>query len=1137
MKKLLFLISIALTGAVAAQTADSPIPSVRSNGDVGSEQIDVAIQNIEAREGLDDETRDLVISQLRDAQAQIGNRRAAESAAAAFAMALDAAPGEIRQLQEILAQQPPWDPTTASLGIRDDMLLSEIEQVLAREMADLAAAEADLEGLESQLADQADRPAVARQRINELRSIRDDLTNLIDATPPPAELAILTDARKLAAALRRDVGAAQIEQLEQEISSYGVRLDLMRARRDVAARGAVERRDRVDFLQQIVNSRRQISVAEAQADAIEAELAAADKHPAIKEIAEENAALTRELPSIAAEIERATSQLAETEREAQRIEQSLTRMRQRLEIGGARQAVGQLLLAERRDLPRFTQYRSDVRTRREALSTIGLARIRIEEKSTELAAFDEVVAQTMRNVSQDVSDEQRSSIRSEVVRLLEDRRELLDKAASTYRSYLRVLGDLDIAQERLVQSTDEFRDFLDRNLLWTPSTPIGDVNTVAYFGEALSWVFSPTRWMDSINALFQALRSRAAATIAALLLLSAVVLLRRPLKAQFRSISSKVGRLSTDHIGLTIRALAISAVIVLPLPLALALPGWALQHASMPTDFTVALSLALLAVAPFLYNLLLLRTICEEQGVARVHFGLQEQNLAITRRQLDKLILFGAPIVFIGVLAYESPSAAHRASLGGLAFVAFMVVFALVIRRLGDPRESVAQTYYDKRPESWVTRLKWVWFSIKTLGPIALALLAFAGYLYTALMLTDRIISTIWLVLGIVLVNLIVLRWLALARRKIEWQLALEKREARKAEQDSESEQGADSEIPVVEPKPLNLDTVDQQTRRLLKAGLLVVGVLFGWAIWSDLLPALQFLENVSLWSRSVTIDGMATPAPVTLADLLLALIVAGTTVIASRNLPGLMNIALLQRLNMDAGSRYTVNTLLRYAVVTIGVIGVFSIIGWNWSRIQWLVAALSVGLGFGLQEIVANFVSGLIILFERPVRVGDTVTVGELTGTVTKVRIRATTITDWDRKEIIVPNKNFITEQVINWTLTDPITRVIVPVGISYGSDVDLATRVMEETLHAMPLVLDEPAPRVYFLGFGDSSLDFRLYVYSRQLSDRLPLTHAVHNEILAALRENGIEIPFPQRDLYVKSLNLDGADPSQFGKSKGEQ
>ena len=266
-------------------------------------------------------------------------------------------------------------------------------------------------------------------------------------------------------------------------------------------------------------------------------------------------------------------------------------------------------------------------------------------------------------------------------------------------------------------------------------------------------------------------------------------------------------------------------------------------------------------------------------------------------------------------------------------------------------------------------------------------------------------------------------------------------------------------------------------------------------------------------------VDGVATIAPVTLADLLLGLVVAAVTAVASRNLPGLMEIAVLQRLTLQPGSRYAINTLVRYVVITVGTIAVLNIVGWDWSQIQWLVAALSVGLGFGLQEIVANFVSGLIILFERPVRVGDTVTVGQLTGSGSKVRIRATTITDWDRKEIIVPNKSFITEQVINWTLSDPITRIVIPVGISYGSDVELAHRVMEDTLRSLPLVLDEPPSRAYFIGFGDSSLDFKLYLYSRQLADRLPLMHAVHESILKALREHNIEIPFPQRDLHLRS------------------
>ena len=128
--------------------------------------------------------------------------------------------------------------------------------------------------------------------------------------------------------------------------------------------------------------------------------------------------------------------------------------------------------------------------------------------------------------------------------------------------------------------------------------------------------------------------------------------------------------------------------------------------------------------------------------------------------------------------------------------------------------------------------------------------------------------------------------------------------------------------------------------------------------------------------------------------------------------------MVILQRLSFDAGSRFAVTTVVRYVIVVVGVVVTFGQLGIGWSKVQWLVAAVTVGLGFGLQEIFANFVSGLIILFERPIRVGDIVTIGGFSGRVTQIRIRATTIRQWDRKELVVPNKEFITGQLINWSL-----------------------------------------------------------------------------------------------------------------------
>jgi potassium efflux system protein len=237
------------------------------------------------------------------------------------------------------------------------------------------------------------------------------------------------------------------------------------------------------------------------------------------------------------------------------------------------------------------------------------------------------------------------------------------------------------------------------------------------------------------------------------------------------------------------------------------------------------------------------------------------------------------------------------------------------------------------------------------------------------------------------------------------------------------------------------------------------------------------------------------------------------------------LEIGLLQRLPLQPGSRYAITTLSQYAITAVGITFVLGALGARWSQIQWMVAALSVGLGFGLQEIVANFISGLILLFERPIRVGDTVTIGELTGKVARIRIRATTIVDWDNKEIVVPNKNFITDRFVNWTLSDPIIRVTVNIGIAYGSDVERALKIMHAVAEEQEMVLADPAPRALFLGFGDSSLDFQIQVYIRDQVDRLLVTHDIHMGINQHFINADIEIPFPQRDVHVKSSSHSGA------------
>ena len=239
----------------------------------------------------------------------------------------------------------------------------------------------------------------------------------------------------------------------------------------------------------------------------------------------------------------------------------------------------------------------------------------------------------------------------------------------------------------------------------------------------------------------------------------------------------------------------------------------------------------------------------------------------------------------------------------------------------------------------------------------------------------------------------------------------------------------------------------------------------------------------------------------------------------ASRVTDFLANRVLYGR-GLDIGVAQAVGTILRYTIIAIGVVVILQSAGINLSALAVLAGALGVGLGFGLQNVTSNFVSGLVILFERPIKVGDRVEVGDVAGDVRRISARATTIVTNDNISIIVPNSDFISEKVTNWSHTGQLVRLMIPVGVSYDSDVEQVRRLLLEAAAAQDGVLQDPKPDVLFLGFGESSLDFGLRVWTRTYTHiPIVLTSELNFIIWHRLKEGGIEIPFPQRDLHVRS------------------
>lgn len=314
---------------------------------------------------------------------------------------------------------------------------------------------------------------------------------------------------------------------------------------------------------------------------------------------------------------------------------------------------------------------------------------------------------------------------------------------------------------------------------------------------------------------------------------------------------------------------------------------------------------------------------------------------------------------------------------------------------------------------------------------------------------------------------------------------------------------------------------------RFVKIAFIVMTVLVVARFWGIDQRALGTFDQIDVYSirGSGDIDEV-----VTVADFIRFLVYLIGTVWILRNLPGIYEFALFPRLRADAGIKYAILTMSRYGLFAVGIMLALSAIHLDLGRLGWLMAAMGVGLGFGLQEIVSNFVSGIILLIERPIQVGDLVTVGNMSGKVTRINIRATTILNFDRQEVLVPNRGLITREVTNWTRGDTINRLTVPIGVSYDADPAEVEKILLDIARTEKNVLQDPSPSAVFMLHGESSLDFELRVFVPSPAEKIPALHSLNMRINAELRRRNIEIPYPQRDLHIRTPAASApADPAR--------
>ena len=732
----------------------------------------------------------------------------------------------------------------------------------------------------------------------------------------------------------------------------------------------------------------------------------------------------------------------------------------------------------------------------------------ITQKRNELYDIDAYISK----IEQDENKSFTPAEKTQLTNLLTERRKVGSDLIKSLNNQLNLAISLELTQQQITQISDQIQSKLDQQSFWVKSNnPINldwfkklPMSLKAQFDGIGKKLGFPTNF-DNLPYLL--------AYVFILFVIGGVILkFKNAIKQRLAVINGEINTLRSDSQWHTPLALFYTAFLSLSGTL------WFLAACQLLGFFFVKNPQEFwewsLSMAGYWWFFSFILATLRPNGIVVRHFGFSQESAAniqdVTKRIIVSVVLLLNTSIFSNVM----DSGLANDVLGEInTIVALIFCIAIIAPRFIRTEKSFNLNDTDQRDKKIFKLVR----ILLQLVPIILIVLIAVGYYYTALNLITHLINTYiaWVVWS--LIRYTIYRGITVASRRLAYRRLQEKRQQK--QQDNPEASKSDEVVINEQEEGLALNDVRNQLLRF--ADLFIWTALFAilYYVWSDLVTVVSYLRDITLWQQTSTTEAGVVTETISLFNLIVALIIVVITYILVRNIQGILEVLIFSRVKLSQGTPYTITTLLTYALVAVGGAWAFSTLGMSWSKLQWLFAALSVGLGFGMQEIFANFVSGIILLFERPIRVGDTVTINDVTGTVAKIRIRAITMIDPDRKEVIVPNKSFVTGQVTNWALSNTVTRLVVSVGVAYGSDLELVKRLLLQAANELPTVLRDPEPRALFLNFGASTLDHELRVYVGQVADRNDTLDALNRRVNELFAENNIDIAFNQLDIFIKN------------------
>lgn len=989
--------------------------------------------------------------------------------------------------------------------------LPRLEQALASKQQDLVNATNELAQAEKRLADRPVRQKTIKDRLTAIPVELEAANAELAKTPSGTESSLLVDARRLRwlASRKRLENEGPALQAESAFLAAQEAANIITLARQEWTGKVARIKEEVSVLQREV-LRQKSKDAEGRRRIAEedAELAA---YPEIRKIYETNIAYVEDEIAFREKEKLLKEELEEAGTLTDWLNQKHKDLENRKGKIGTSKSFGMRLRTERRLLPDLRKIREEIARRMQVSQDAQLHLIELTSQVSLLSHMDSKVNLTLEQLRasgefSELSDEKRmelSLLGEEVRRAYEQQQKYLTELQNANEAYVSTLDALDAQQSALISATETFRKFIDENILWVPTSNMLSLKELFHDHKSLQQFFSLEDWMTLESQFRRDFISNPTWYIAAILVWLALLFTQRKQRERIQVYGQK----ASSRLNTAMRPTWMSVYWTFLKSLILPMPFFFLSWRGESFSGSVGiLSRYVFTITVWMFWLEIVRNTCRSRGLGDSHFQWPERVNRVVMVQLSSFIALATPLIFVVAIIKSRSPTEESLPLERVCSVAFFLLLSFCLHRLTSRRTGVLREWIELHPGGWLDRLAGLWNLLATCLPLFLAGLTIAGYIYAAEQLSVRLAQSLMVVFGAIFAKATFVRWLTLRQRRIAIEHA---RGVRAALEEAKGQDDAAISVKLdAQEARTNLVEVSTQSKRLLNTSVVLLSLAWLWYIWIDVLPALKRLDEYTIPYLSLSF-----------AKVLVAGVMAILFTTAARNIPGLLEMVLLERLPLDRSVRYAIGALTRYVIVFMAIITIGNVLGYDWENVQWLIAALTFGLGFGLQEIFANFVSGIIILFEQPVRVGDVVTIDSVTGTVSRIRIRSTTIVDWDRKEYIVPNKGFITGRLLNWTLSDTINRITVNVGVALNSNPEQVRELLLQIVRTQPLIMSDPAPSISLESLGSSTINFAIRAYLPSMDARTETLNQLYARILREFAGAGIVIPFPQQDLHLRT------------------